>query len=46
MRYTHLEALDIKLSCLSFGGEQLGGYGWGEVTERQMVKAVHKAIVG
>ena len=44
MIYSNLEALDIKLSCLGLGGEQLGGHGWGKVSERQMVKAVHKAI--
>ena len=44
MRYTRLKALDIKLSCLGLGGEQLGGHGWGRVSERQMAKAVHKAI--
>ena len=44
MRYTHLEALDTKLSCLGLGGEQLSGHGWGKVSERQMVEAVHKAI--
>ena len=44
MKYTHLEGLGVKLSCLGLGGEQLGGHGWGKVSERQMVKAVHKAI--
>lgn len=44
MKYTHLEGLGVKLSCLGLGGEQLGGHGWGKVSESQMVKAVHKAI--
>jgi len=44
VRYTHLEGLGVKLSCLGLGGEQLGGHGWGKVSESQMVKAVHKAI--
>jgi aryl-alcohol dehydrogenase-like predicted oxidoreductase len=44
MRYTHLEALGIKLSCLGLGGEQFGGHGWGNVSEAEMVKAIHKAI--
>jgi len=44
MKYTHLEGLDAKLSCLGLGGEQLGGHGWGKVSESQLVKAVHKAI--
>jgi len=44
MKSTHLEGLDAKLSCLGLGGEQLGGHGWGKVSESQLVKAVHKAI--
>lgn len=44
MRYTHLEALGIKLSCLGLGGEQFSGHGWGNVSEAEMVKAIHKAI--
>jgi len=44
MRYTHWEALDIKLSCLGLGGEQLGGHGWGKVSNKQVFEAVHKAI--
>ena len=44
MIYSNLEALDIKLSCLGLGGEQLGGHGWGKVSETEMVNAVHKAI--
>ena len=44
MKYTHLEGLDVKLSCLGLGGWQLGGHDWGKVSESQLVKAVHKAI--
>ena len=44
MKYTHLEGLDVKLSRLGLGGEQLGGHGWGKVSESQLVKAVHKAL--
>jgi len=44
MKYTHLEGLDVKLSCLGLGGEQLGGHGWGKVSESQLVKAVHEAL--
>ena len=44
MRYSNLEGLDIKLSCVGLGGWQLGGHGWGKVSDTQMVKAVHKAI--
>ncbi len=44
MRYNKLGSLDIEPSCLGLGGEQLGGHGWGKVSETEMVKAVHKAI--
>lgn len=44
MKYAHLEGLDVKLSSLGLGGEQLGDHGWGKVSESQLVKAVHKAI--
>ena len=44
MKYTSLEGMDIKLSCIGFGGEQLGGYGWGKTSEREMVKAIRQAI--
>lgn len=44
MKYTHLEGLDIKLSCLGLGGWQLGGHGWGKVSETAMVNAVRKAM--
>jgi aryl-alcohol dehydrogenase-like predicted oxidoreductase len=44
MRYSHLTGLDVALSCLGLGGWQLGGHGWGKVSEREMIKAVHKAI--
>lgn len=44
MKYATLEGLDIKLSCIGFGGEQLGGYRWGKTSEIQMVKAIRKAM--
>ena len=44
MRYVNLEALDIRLSCLGLGGEQLGGHSWGKVSEKEMVAAVHRAV--
>ena len=44
MLYNHLEGLDIKPSCIGFGGWQLGGHGWGKVSEREVVKAIHRAI--
>ena len=44
MRYSDLDGLDIKPSCLGLGGWQLGGHGWGKVSETEMVNAVRKAI--
>lgn len=44
MRYIHLMGLDVDLSCLGFGGWQLGGHGWGKVSEREVVKAINRAI--
>jgi len=44
MKYVSLEGLDIKLSCIGFGGEQLGGYRWGKTSEVEMVKAIRKAM--
>lgn len=44
MRYAHLEALDVKLSCLGLGGEQLGGHSWGKISDKEMVGAVHRAL--
>jgi len=44
MEYTSLDGLTTKLSRLGFGGEQLGGYGWGKTSETEMVKAIRKAM--
>lgn len=44
MRYNKLGGLDIELSRLGLGGWQLGGHGWGKVSEREMVKAIQKAV--
>ena len=44
MLYNHLEGLDIKPSCIGFGGWQLGVHGWGRVSEPEILKALHKAI--
>ncbi len=44
MKYNKLDCLNIKPSSLGFGCWQLGGHGWGKVSETEMVKAVHKAI--
>ena len=44
MKYTDIAGLDIKISRLGLGCLQLGGHGWGKVSEPEMVKAVHSAI--
>jgi aryl-alcohol dehydrogenase-like predicted oxidoreductase len=44
MLYNHLEGLDIKPSCIGFGGWPLGGHGWGKGSSPEIIKAVHKAI--
>jgi len=44
MRYVNLEALNVGLSCLGLGGEQLGGHSWGKVSEEEMVAAVRLAL--
>lgn len=44
MKYSSLKGLDIELSHLGFGCLQLGGYGWGKVSETEMARAVHQAI--
>jgi len=44
MRYNTIEGLDIKPSCLGLGCWQLGGHGWGKVSEREMVKGIYKAL--
>lgn len=44
MEYVKLEGLYIKVSRLSLGCWQLGGHGWGKVSEADMIKAVYKAL--
>jgi len=44
MEYTRLDGLDIELSYIGFGCEQLGGYRWGKTSETEMIKAIRKAV--
>ena len=44
MRYNKLKCLDIKPSCIGLGCWQLGGHGWGKVSKKEMVEAVHTAL--
>lgn len=44
MRYSNLSGLEVKPSRVGLGGWQLDGHGWGKVSEKEMVKAVQKAV--
>jgi len=44
MKYSNTDDLDITLSRLGFGCWQLGGHGWGRLSETEMVRTAHRAI--
>ncbi len=44
MKYSLIPGLDIKPSCIGLGGEQLGGHGWSDLNETDLVIAVNEAI--
>ena len=44
MEYITLKNSDIKVSRLCMGGCPMGGYGWGNVQEQELVDAVHVAL--
>lgn len=44
MEYTTLKNSDIRVSRLCMGGCPMGGYGWGDTTEQELIGAVHKAL--
>lgn len=44
MEYITLKNSDLKVSRLCMGGCPMGGYGWGDVQEKELVDAVHTAI--
>ena len=44
MKYTDIAGLDIKISRLGLGCLQLGGHGWGRVSEREIIEAIHRAM--
>lgn len=44
MIYANLGGVDIKVSRIGFGCWQLGGHGWGKISEAEVVKAVDTAI--
>ncbi len=44
MEYITLKNSDIKVSRLCMGGCPMGGYGWGDVQEQELIDAVHSAL--
>lgn len=44
MEYITLKNSDLKVSRLCMGGCPMGGYGWGEVQEKELIDAVHMAL--
>lgn len=44
MEYVTLKNSDLKVSRLCMGGCPMGGYGWGEVQEKELIDAVHTAL--
>ena len=44
MEYITLRNSDLKVSRLCMGGCPMGGYGWGNVLEKELIDAVHAAL--
>lgn len=44
MEYVILKNSDLRVSRLCMGGCPLGGYGWGEIQENELIDAVHRAL--
>ncbi len=44
MEYITLKNSDLNVSRLCMGGCPMGGYGWGDVQENELIEAVHTAI--
>ena len=44
MEYIILKNSDLKVSRLCMGGCPMGGYGWGDVQEKELIDAVHTAL--
>ncbi|MGG3689492.1 aldo/keto reductase [Caldifermentibacillus hisashii] len=44
MEYINLKNSDLKVSKLCMGGCPMGGHGWGEISENNLIDAVHTAI--
>ena len=44
MEYIYLKNSDLKVSRLCMGGCPLGGYGWGDTQEQELIEAVYTAL--
>ena len=44
MEYITLKNSALKVSRICMGGCPMGGYGWGEVQENELIDAVHAAL--
>ena len=44
MEYITLRNSDLKVSRLCMGGCPMGGYGWGNVQEQELIEAVHTCL--
>lgn len=44
MEYIKLKNSDLTVSRLCMGGCPMGGYGWGNVQEKELIDAVHTAV--
>lgn len=44
MEYIKLENSDLNVSRICMGGCPMGGYGWGNVQEQELLDAIHSAI--
>ena len=44
MEYTTLGQTGFRVSRIAFGCEQLGGYDWGKVNEKEAIAAVNRAL--
>ena len=44
MEYITIKNSNLKVSRLCMGGCPMGGYGWGQVLEEELIEAVHSAL--
>ncbi len=44
MEYTTLRNSELRVSRLCMGGCPMGGYGWGDVQEKELIEAIHTAL--